>query len=293
MRYQKVIHPKATSDDEADTTGVKVNHQTVHWIKRRPERSAAAESFIRRLDELREQSARYSSKKKWNERPRRVPSTGQNVSTFLKLPENMPIDYFDPSFYNNLLPRLRFSIAEPYIVFLPDGQAPLAGVADETLTKNRFNKKYGPDVLSRYKLVTEDDFADEDDEDDEDEMDYDVEEDEVDNQDDIYHPDQSEEDEEEVQQGMETEEDWEDNRMATEGDGDGNGSESGFVQHRGGNESDLGSVQLGGGNGSQSGFVQRGEGDGSHSGSIRRGGGNASQLVQRTKKRRHSSILPQ
>jgi hypothetical protein len=172
-RYQRAIHPRATSDDEVDKAGLKINNQPVYWIKRRPERSVEAETFIRRLEEIREESVRYSPKGRWRERVRCVPNTGQEVSTFLKLPEKMPIDYFQPAFYNRLLPRLRFTIAQPSIIFLPDGQAPFAGTADEKLSEKRFNKKYGPTVLSRYDLATEEDFADNEDDDDEDEMDLD------------------------------------------------------------------------------------------------------------------------
>ena len=129
-----------------------------------------AETFIRRLEEIREESVKYSPKGRWHERVRCVPDINQEVSTFLKLPEKMPIDYFQPAFYNRLLPRLRFTIAEPSIIFLPDGQAPFAGTADEKLSEKGLNKKYGPTVLSRYNLATEEDFADDED-DDEDEMD--------------------------------------------------------------------------------------------------------------------------
>ena len=131
-----------------------------------------AETFIRRLEEIREESVWYSPKGRWRECVHRVPDTNQEVSTFLKLPEKMPIDYFQPAFYNRLLPRLRFTIAQPSIIFLPDGQAPFAGTANEELSEKRLNKKYGPTVLRRYNLVTEEDFADDED-DDEDEMNLD------------------------------------------------------------------------------------------------------------------------
>jgi hypothetical protein len=171
-RYQQAIHPRVTSDDEVDKAGLKINNQPVYWIKHRPERSVEAETFIRRLEEIREESVQYSPKGRWHERVRRVPNTNQEVSTFLKLPEKMPIDYFQPAFYNRLLPRLRFAIAQPSIIFLPDGQAPFTGTDEEKLSEKRFNKKYGPTVLRRYNLVTEEDFADDED-DDEDEMDLD------------------------------------------------------------------------------------------------------------------------
>jgi len=199
VRYQKVITARATSDDEADEGGQMINHQTVHWIRRRPERSDEAEKFIRRLDELREQSIRQSPGRRWTERPRRVHSTNQKDSIFVKLPENMPIDYFKPAFYNSLLPRLRYDIANHEITFLPNDQQPFEGSPDEKLSTKEFRRKYGKSVLDRYKLVTEDDFADDEDEDEEDEeMRYDEEEEEEE-------PEQQEESEQEareVQQGM-------------------------------------------------------------------------------------------
>ena len=56
-RYRRLIDPKATSDDEADPKGSVKDGQKVFYIKRQQERSAGAEEFIRRLDEVREQSA--------------------------------------------------------------------------------------------------------------------------------------------------------------------------------------------------------------------------------------------
>jgi hypothetical protein len=88
----------------------------------------------------------------------------------------MPIDYFKPAFYNSLLPRLRYDIASHEITFLPDDQQPFEGSLDEKLTTKEFRRKYGKSVLGRYKLVTEDDFADdEDDEEDEEDDDDDEE----------------------------------------------------------------------------------------------------------------------
>jgi hypothetical protein len=202
VRYQQVINVRATSDDEADQAGALVNHQTIRWIKRRPERSEAAEKFIRRLDELREKSVRQSAGKRWNERPRRVPATHQKDSTFLKLPENMPIDYFKPAFYNDLLPRLRYNIAKPVITFLPSDQVPFTGTEDERLSTVKFNRKYGADVLSRYQLVTEDDFADDEDDDEDDEMLYDEEPEEEPEDSEQEEPEGSEQEEVEVEEGM-------------------------------------------------------------------------------------------
>jgi len=176
VRYQKVINARATSDDEADEGGQVVNYKTLHWIRRRPERSDAAEKFIRRLDELRKQSIRQSPGRRWTERPRRIHPTHQKDSVFVKLPTNMPIDYFKPAFYNSLLPRLRYDIASHEITFLPEDQQPFEGSLDEKLTTKEFRRKYGKSVLGRYKLVTEDDFADdEDDEEDEEDDDDDEE----------------------------------------------------------------------------------------------------------------------
>ncbi|TEB22702.1 hypothetical protein FA13DRAFT_1595691, partial [Coprinellus micaceus] len=102
----------ATSDDEEDP-----NERNVYHIRRRPERSTAANTFIRDFDQVRERNTRLDQSKRWRERKRRVPSNQKDTS-FPTLPQNMPIDYFDPDFYNSLEASLRARIAIPEVALL-------------------------------------------------------------------------------------------------------------------------------------------------------------------------------
>lgn len=82
-------------------------------------------------------------RKWWTEWPCHIHATHQKYSAFLKLPENMPIDYFNPSFYNSLLPHLHFNIANHRITFLPDDQLCFTGTSDEKLSTKKFNSWWG------------------------------------------------------------------------------------------------------------------------------------------------------
>jgi hypothetical protein len=67
----------------------------------------------------------------------------------------MPIDYFDHQYYNSLQPRLRHYITNTKIALLPDVGLSFSGTADEKLTDEAFNGKYGAEVLAKYDLVNE------------------------------------------------------------------------------------------------------------------------------------------
>jgi hypothetical protein len=72
--------------------------------------------------------------------------------------EFSPIDYFDHKYYNCLQPHLRHHITNAKIALLPDISLSFSGTADEKLTDQAFNSKYGAQVLAKYNLVDEDEF---------------------------------------------------------------------------------------------------------------------------------------
>jgi hypothetical protein len=156
-RYRDLIDPRATSDDEADPNGAIVKGAKVHYIKRRPERSAKAEKWFRLLDKKREEYTRQDPSKKWRERLRIVPEE-QKDSDFRALPQQIPIDYFDPAFYNNLQPLRRLLIACKKIAFLPNVDQSFTRNQDEKLSDDDFMMKYGDAVLMAYELVDENEF---------------------------------------------------------------------------------------------------------------------------------------
>jgi hypothetical protein len=112
------------------------------------------EKWICILDQKREDTAHCDPSKRWQERPREIP-VNQQLSDFTALPEGMLIDYFDLDFYNGLQPQLRNSITNTKIAVLPDLDHSLLLGADEKLSNEQFNAKYGAGILARYRLVEE------------------------------------------------------------------------------------------------------------------------------------------
>jgi hypothetical protein len=101
-----VKQPDATSDDEYDP-GLNAYH-----IKSKNGRSSVWTQFVRRLDEHRTELRRLTTNRKTGERTRVVPEY-QRTSPFTALPTDMPLDYFDPGFYNSLPVKLRRRITGP------------------------------------------------------------------------------------------------------------------------------------------------------------------------------------
>jgi hypothetical protein len=154
-------------DDEADPSGRTTRGQKIFLIKKRPERSSEFESFIRLLDKKRYETAQVDSSKRWKERPRELPPQPKQTA-YPALPSHMPIDYFDHEYFNFLQPRLRHHVTNAKISLLPDVSLSFSGTADEKLTDQLFNDKYGAQVLEKYNRVdqaefdgTEDDGEDE------------------------------------------------------------------------------------------------------------------------------------
>lgn len=160
-RYRELIDPKATSDDEADPSGRTIRGQKVYLINQRRERSSDFEAFIRLLDKKRYETAQVDPSKRWRERLRELPSQPKQT-TYPALPCNMPIDYFDHQYYNSLQPHLRHHITNAKIALLPDVSLSFSGTADEKLTDDAFNGKYGAQVLAKYNLVNETEIDEED-----------------------------------------------------------------------------------------------------------------------------------
>jgi hypothetical protein len=63
-----LIDPKATSDDEPEPLGQPNNASKAYHIKRRPERSADFDVWIRLLDKKREEDTCRDPTKRWRER---------------------------------------------------------------------------------------------------------------------------------------------------------------------------------------------------------------------------------
>ena len=73
-------------------------------------------------------------------------------TAFLTLPQNIPIDYYDPSFFNGLQPHLRKRIASQNIALLPNIEDSFTKCADENLSDSAFQLKFADAVLVKYRL---------------------------------------------------------------------------------------------------------------------------------------------
>ena len=94
----------------------------------------------------------------------------------------MPIDYYDPAFFNQLQPRTRNRVAVHKISLLPLVTESLTWNDKERLSDRAFTKKYGAPVFSQYEMVDDADMKDDADDEwaAEDDMDEDLDEDLVD-----------------------------------------------------------------------------------------------------------------
>ena len=153
-RYQLLLgDPKGTSDDEKDPDS------NVYHIKKKLGRSDRTEAFIRLIDDMRMQSARFLGKHK-TERVRVIPAV-QKASRLLVLPDKVPLDYYDVDFYNSLPLSVRRGITpdNPLIALHSDNEKILCSPRDksEKMSDANFMKAYGNAILEQYHVPGSDD----------------------------------------------------------------------------------------------------------------------------------------
>jgi hypothetical protein len=119
-----------------------------------PQRSAAATAFVRLLDDKRKTRDRLTSKRGRIATPR-VEIAQPPPSPFHEIPRDMPIDFFDPSFFNELDTDLRREVALRKIALLGDVSQSLSktSAATERLNDEDFTALQGPDVFHHYEMV--------------------------------------------------------------------------------------------------------------------------------------------
>lgn len=157
-RYLPLVTPKSTSDDERDPEGRKIGGLPLFFIKTRPERSPQVTRFFRILDAKREREARLDPSRRWRERARRDPPNGPAETSFPTIPLNMPADYFNPTFFNDLPPKLRAKAATRHVSLLPNVNHSLTRCEDELLSEADFDVKYAAERLAQYNLVDDADL---------------------------------------------------------------------------------------------------------------------------------------
>ncbi|KAJ7620645.1 hypothetical protein DFH06DRAFT_942862, partial [Mycena polygramma] len=137
---------KATSDDESTPTGPRA--------LAREERSSEADCVIRAVDKLMVQELQDAGKtRSANNRVRRVaPTFGQrNPSRFHEIPKNMPIQYYDPDWFNDRPPQARAKLAPQLLVaFAPGSSNFFSRRSDNALGVEALTEKYGSEVFAAY-----------------------------------------------------------------------------------------------------------------------------------------------
>ena len=70
------------------------------------------------------------------------------------LPQDMPLDYFDPSFFNGLQYDTQQLCADPGMIAIPkDQQTWFTHSAEECLGDEDFIELHGTEVFNKYKFV--------------------------------------------------------------------------------------------------------------------------------------------
>ncbi|KAI9603007.1 hypothetical protein H4Q26_002317 [Puccinia striiformis f. sp. tritici PST-130] len=161
-RYVDVLsHIGAHSDDE-------FNHQrNVHKIKTLGYCSKNASKFMRALDIVMKNAAQQDPS---SSQKRRVPQLPQQpvMSTFTAASKGIAIDFYDPSWYHQLVPAQQKTIPNTKaVVFLPDASQSLLPKKqhhpDEKLTDSSFTCKYWDILVEPYGLLADDSSDDDSD----------------------------------------------------------------------------------------------------------------------------------
>lgn len=147
--------PSCNSDDEKVTTP---DNKIQYYIVPKTIRSDSATQLAREIDKSRLELAEYLGQGRYHAERLRIPAppgyTMQAISK--RLPDNTPLDWFSPSFFNRLPASFRVHYRDAYIAL------PLAHRMGEdpkldwkTMDEAAFMEKYGNEVKAQYKLPTD------------------------------------------------------------------------------------------------------------------------------------------
>ncbi|KNZ52987.1 hypothetical protein VP01_337g14 [Puccinia sorghi] len=110
------------------------------------------------------------------QRRKRIPSPRPADSIFSKPPKGLPLDFYDPNWFNNLLPQQRIDVVDTrQVALLPDATQSLQGkqVPSKKLSDKQFNAKCFDQLCAPYDLTHKiENNNDEEETDDEDDTSY-------------------------------------------------------------------------------------------------------------------------
>ncbi|MBW0542805.1 hypothetical protein O181_082520 [Austropuccinia psidii MF-1] len=151
QRYLNILgNIDAHSDDE------KAPGKKTYFIKKMKFRSQNATIFMRRVDEEIEK-AEEDNGKSGHRRLREVPPIQSN-SIGTRVPKRLPIDFYDPEWYNSRTAGKKTISADTFnVAFLPDASMSIRGNQhpDEKLNDRRFSEKYWDQLIEPYDISHE------------------------------------------------------------------------------------------------------------------------------------------
>ncbi|EFP93885.2 uncharacterized protein PGTG_19898 [Puccinia graminis f. sp. tritici CRL 75-36-700-3] len=142
QRYRDILEPIAAHSDDEEVEG-----KGFYKIKTLPYRSNNANRFFRRLDVVMKKAAEQDPlRKSSRRRVRRLPKEPQE-SLYKAAPKGLPIDFYHPKWFNELVPAQQHSIPDrTRIAFLPNANESLLPKSeknlDEKLKDSTFTRKY-------------------------------------------------------------------------------------------------------------------------------------------------------
>ncbi|KAH6890711.1 hypothetical protein BKA70DRAFT_1441916 [Coprinopsis sp. MPI-PUGE-AT-0042] len=122
-----MISTAATSDEELDPAGKFIGRRPVSYPRKRPERSSEAETFFTLIYKKMDSNKGLKTNRMRTDYIRVVPPPGeQNISRYAAFPPDMPLDYYDPEYFDNLPLELQRKVKTNTILLVPDATTCLA-----------------------------------------------------------------------------------------------------------------------------------------------------------------------
>lgn len=175
MRHRATFPPryrKLCSDTSAHSDNEYDPEKRVYVIKTLGYRSKNVSKFFRRLDVemIKEMEVNGKASRR---RIRKLPKV-PIASEFKRAPRNLPIEFYDPTWFKQLAPgQKRLMVDSENVALLPDASQSLLPTrhVDEKLSDARFTAKYLDAITEPYELTDEEgeEVEDEEDEEEEDE----------------------------------------------------------------------------------------------------------------------------
>jgi len=150
--YIALCQPAATSDDELDPSDLT---KKTYRVLKRPECSTEAERWVHRLEvkHIQDNKYRRGGARQYH---RHVPAISID-SSIETLPQNMLLDYFDPTFFNGLQSHTQRLCADPEMIAIPKNEeAWFTYSTEEHLGDEDFTERYDKEVFTKYQFAQTD-----------------------------------------------------------------------------------------------------------------------------------------